>query len=135
MHWGKHHRTYVTNLNNQIKDKPLANKTLHEVTAGEAVFLDMDCHSSLVVVARQSSDTCAHPQIILDSWNSGSPTPEFNNAGQVFNHDFYWESMAPNGGGARYSQAGLGVDQGERHGKQHGTTCGCALAQASPRAS
>ena len=32
MHWGKHHRTYVTNLNNQIKDKPMANKTLHEVT-------------------------------------------------------------------------------------------------------
>ena len=33
VHWGKHHRTYVTNLNNQIKDKPLANKTLHEVTS------------------------------------------------------------------------------------------------------
>ena len=30
-HWGKHHRSYVTNLNNQIKDKPLANKTLEEV--------------------------------------------------------------------------------------------------------
>jgi Fe-Mn family superoxide dismutase len=23
----------------------------------------------------------------------------FNNAGQVFNHDFYWKSMKPNGGG------------------------------------
>lgn len=32
VHWGKHHRTYVTNLNNQIKDKPLANKALPEVT-------------------------------------------------------------------------------------------------------
>ena len=42
----------------------------------------------------------AQPQIIHESWNNGSPTPEFNNAGQVFNHDFYWESMAPNGGGA-----------------------------------
>jgi len=31
VHWGKHHRAYVTNLNNQIKDKPLANKTLEEV--------------------------------------------------------------------------------------------------------
>ena len=30
-HWGKHHRSYVTNLNAQIKDKPLANKTLEEV--------------------------------------------------------------------------------------------------------
>ncbi|KAK9842274.1 hypothetical protein WJX81_004068 [Elliptochloris bilobata] len=67
VHWGKHHRTYVTNLNNQIKDKPMANKTLNE--------------------------------LIVEAWNSGSPTPEFNNAGQVFNHDFYWESMCPNGGG------------------------------------
>jgi len=40
-------------------------------------------------------------QIITESWNSGKPTPEFNNAGQIFNHEFYWESMAPNGGGAR----------------------------------
>lgn len=31
VHWGKHHRTYVTNLNNQLKDKPLANKPLKEV--------------------------------------------------------------------------------------------------------
>src|SRR5690606_32568388 len=23
----------------------------------------------------------------------------FNNAAQVFNHDFFWESLAPNGGG------------------------------------
>ncbi|CAL8470691.1 g10233 [Coccomyxa elongata] len=63
VHWGKHHRAYVTNLNNQIKDKPLANKTLEE--------------------------------IIVETYNSGSPTPEFNNAGQVFNHDFYWESISP----------------------------------------
>lgn len=33
VHWGKHHRTYVTNLNNQLKDKPLANKALEEVCA------------------------------------------------------------------------------------------------------
>ena len=31
VHWGKHHRTYVNNLNGQIKDKPLANKALEEV--------------------------------------------------------------------------------------------------------
>ncbi|CAL5220377.1 g2382 [Coccomyxa viridis] len=63
VHWGKHHRTYVTNLNNQLKDKPLANKNLEE--------------------------------IIVETYNNGSPTPEFNNAGQIFNHDFYWESLSP----------------------------------------
>jgi hypothetical protein len=31
----------------------------------------------------------------VETYNNGSPTPEFNNAGQVFNHDFYWESISP----------------------------------------
>ncbi|KAK9820021.1 hypothetical protein WJX72_005216 [[Myrmecia] bisecta] len=30
-HWGKHHRTYVTNLNNQIKGTDLEKKSLEEV--------------------------------------------------------------------------------------------------------
>lgn len=36
-------------------------------------------------------------EIIVKTWNNGKPTPEFNNAGQVFNHDFYWESITPKG--------------------------------------
>ena len=39
-------------------------------------------------------------EIVLASWNKGSPTPVFNNAAQVWNHTFFWESMKPNGGGA-----------------------------------
>eukprot|EP00210_Caulerpa_lentillifera_P003596 g3431.t1 len=66
-HWGKHHRAYVTNLNNQINDTELADKSLEE--------------------------------IILVSWNNGSPTPLFNNAAQVWNHDFFWLCMKPGGGG------------------------------------
>ncbi|MBS1150564.1 MAG: Superoxide dismutase [Myxococcaceae bacterium] len=30
---------------------------------------------------------------------SATPGPMFNNAAQVWNHDFYWTSMKPNGGG------------------------------------
>ena len=39
-------------------------------------------------------------EIVLSSWNKGSPSPVFNNAAQVWNHTFFWESMKPNGGGA-----------------------------------
>ncbi|GFH12749.1 superoxide dismutase [Haematococcus lacustris] len=67
-HWGKHHKTYVDNLNKQIAGKDWENKELEE--------------------------------IVLASWNNGSPTPEFNNAAQIWNHTFFWESMKPNGGGA-----------------------------------
>ncbi|KAG2501256.1 hypothetical protein HYH03_001063 [Edaphochlamys debaryana] len=67
-HWGKHHRTYVDNMNKQIAGTPLEGKSLEE--------------------------------IVVASWNNGTPSPVFNNAAQVWNHTFFWESMKPNGGGA-----------------------------------
>ena len=39
-------------------------------------------------------------QVVVESWNNGSPTPEFNNAAQAWNHTFYWESMSPSPTGA-----------------------------------
>lgn len=46
-----------------------------------------------------------HVQIIVETYNNGSPTPEFNNAGQIFNHDFYWESISPEKRKAPHSKA------------------------------
>ncbi|KAM7272129.1 hypothetical protein ACFE04_031343 [Oxalis oulophora] len=37
-------------------------------------------------------------QLVKATYNNGSPLPEFNNAAQVWNHDFFWESMQPGGG-------------------------------------
>lgn len=62
-HHGKHHQTYVTNLNKLVEG------TEHENASLEDVILAAD---------------------------GGL----FNNAAQVWNHTFYWSSMAPNGGGA-----------------------------------
>ena len=62
-HYGKHHQTYVTNLNN------LTAGTEHENSSLEDVIMAAD-------------------------------GPLFNNAAQIWNHTFYWNSMAPNGGGA-----------------------------------
>jgi Fe-Mn family superoxide dismutase len=66
-HYGKHHQAYVTNLNNLLKDSPLAAKSLEEV--------------------------------IMDSAKDTAKAGIFNNAAQVWNHTFYWNSMKPNGGG------------------------------------
>jgi Fe-Mn family superoxide dismutase len=66
-HYGKHHKTYVDNLNNLIKGTDLEGRSLEEVvmaTAGKA-----------------------------------DKVPHFNNAAQIWNHDFYWKSMKANGGG------------------------------------
>jgi Fe-Mn family superoxide dismutase len=38
-------------------------------------------------------------QIVKATWNGGSPSPEFNNAAQSWNHKFFWHSMKPGGGG------------------------------------
>ena len=39
-------------------------------------------------------------EIILASAGDASKAGVFNNAAQIWNHTFYWHSMAPNGGGA-----------------------------------
>lgn len=77
-HWGKHHRAYVDNLNNQIKGTEFENKSLEE--------------------------------IVLGSWNNGKPNPMFNNAAQVWNHTFFWESMKPNGGGKPTGEVAKAID-------------------------
>jgi Fe-Mn family superoxide dismutase len=62
IHHGKHHQTYVDNLNKLIPGTEFAEQPLE--------------------------------QIILKAQG-----PIFNNAAQVWNHTFYWQSMKPKGGG------------------------------------
>ncbi|KAK3403696.1 hypothetical protein EUGRSUZ_K00110 [Eucalyptus grandis] len=37
--------------------------------------------------------------IVIQTYNDGDLLPPFNNAAQIWNHDFFWESMKPGGGG------------------------------------
>jgi len=62
-HYGKHHQTYVTNLNNLIVGSEFEQASLEEIV-------------------KKSSGGI------------------FNNAAQIWNHTFYWNSLSPNGGGA-----------------------------------
>ena len=50
-------------------------------------------------IAGTALENATLEQIVLESWNGGSPTPAFNNAAQIWNHTFFWESIKPNGGG------------------------------------
>jgi len=66
-HYGKHHKTYVDNLNNLVKGTDYENASLEKIineTAGKADKAGL-----------------------------------FNNAAQIWNHTFYWNSMKPAGGG------------------------------------
>jgi len=72
-HYGKHHQTYVTNLNNLVKGTEFAELGLEDIV-------------------RKSSAGI------------------FNNAAQVWNHTFFWHSLAPGGGGAPSGALAAAID-------------------------
>ena len=74
-HYGKHHQTYVTNLNKLTEGTEHADASLEEVIAAA---------------------------------ESGSGL--FNNAAQVWNHTFYWNCMAPGGGGTPSGDLGEAIN-------------------------
>ena len=96
-HWGKHHRGYVTTLNGQIKDKPLDSKSLEEVP-GRLCHTGTTYRIGKLTCLTVASTDVSGLQIVLATWNDGSPTPEFNPAAQIWNHEFFWDGMSPNGG-------------------------------------
>jgi Fe-Mn family superoxide dismutase len=72
IHHGKHHQTYVTNLNKALESAPdLANKTIEELLA------------NFCAIVPESIRTAVR-----------------NNGGGHVNHSMFWEIMGPNAGGA-----------------------------------
>jgi len=67
-HYGKHHKTYVDNLNKLIANTEFEGQSLEK--------------------------------IVLATAGKADRAGIFNNAAQVWNHTFYWNSMTPKGGGA-----------------------------------
>lgn len=66
-HYGKHHKTYVDNLNKLVAGTQLADLSLEKIIAATAGQADK--------------------------------AGVFNNAAQIWNHTFYWNSLSPKGGG------------------------------------
>lgn len=67
-HYGKHHKAYVDTLNTLVPGTKYADMKLEEI-----------------VVATAGKDGADEKKL-------------FNNAGQVWNHDFYWRSLSPKAG-------------------------------------
>jgi Fe-Mn family superoxide dismutase len=70
-HHEKHHATYVKKLNELIAGTKYAGSDLESIVRATARGQGPDAKAQKI----------------------------FNNAAQVWNHDFFWESLAPNGGG------------------------------------
>lgn len=67
LHYERHHRTYVDNLNRLVAGTDLEGSSLEAIIAATA---DQPAKAGI-----------------------------FNNAAQAWNHDFYWRSLTPKGGG------------------------------------
>jgi Fe-Mn family superoxide dismutase len=81
IHHGKHHGTYVTNLNNALKSAPeLANKTVEELLV---------------------NNCAAVPESIR--------TAVRNNGGGHANHSLFWQIMGPNRGGEPTGKLGEAI--------------------------
>lgn len=66
-HYGKHHKTYVENLNKLITGTEFSDLTLQEIVSATT--------------------------------NQTDKVGIYNNAAQIWNHTFYWNSLSPKGGG------------------------------------
>jgi len=71
-HYGKHHQTYVDNLNKMLPGTEFADADL---------------------------------ETIIKKSQGGM----FNNAAQIWNHTFYWNSLSPNGGGEPKGKLGEAI--------------------------
>lgn len=80
IHHGKHHATYVTNLNNAISGTDLESKSIDDLIA------DLD----------------AVPENIRGAVR--------NNGGGHANHSLFWTVMGPNGGGAPSGELAAAID-------------------------
>jgi Fe-Mn family superoxide dismutase len=81
-HYGKHHRAYVDKLNSLIAGTAMADKSLEEIIKTSAAG-------------------------VLGNTSQGI----FNNAAQVWNHSFYWNSLLPEGGGAPTGLIEVAIDR------------------------
>jgi Fe-Mn family superoxide dismutase len=81
IHYNKHHRGYVAKLNELVANTPLEKKTLEELIHDMA------------------------------GQRGQRPKKIFNNAAQVWNHTFFWESMKPKAEGRPNEQIAAMIDR------------------------
>ncbi len=69
-------------------------------------------HNTYVTKLNGLIEGTPHEKAPLEEIVRNSSGGAFNNAAQVWNHTFYWNSMSPNGGGAPSGELAKAIDAG-----------------------
>lgn len=80
VHYEKHHTAYTTNLNNALDGTDFANKSIEEILKN------------------------------LDALPADKQAAVRNNGGGFYNHNLFWETMSPNGGGLPTGDLAAAID-------------------------
>lgn len=101
----------------KLPDLPFAQDALEpHISANTLSFHHGKHHNAYVtnlnkMIAGTDLEGKSLEEIILTVNGDASKSGVFNNAAQVWNHTFYWNSMSPNGGGKPSGKIGDAIDR------------------------
>ncbi|NNC36562.1 MAG: superoxide dismutase [Acidimicrobiales bacterium] len=101
----------------ELPDLPFAQDALEpHISANTLSFHHGKHHNAYVtnlnkMIAGTDLEGKSLEEIILTVNGDASKMGVFNNAAQVWNHTFYWNSMSPNGGGKPSGKIGEAIDR------------------------
>ncbi|XP_057851546.2 superoxide dismutase [Fe], chloroplastic isoform X2 [Cryptomeria japonica] len=108
VHWGKHHRGYLDNLNKQIEGTTLQGYTLEElikVTYNNGNPMPAFSNAAQLILSRDLVTLLIwiHNSLLKMIWKrhkrfGTDMETQLKDWKQVWNHDFFWECMEPGGG-------------------------------------
>src|SRR5688572_27397505 len=99
-----------------LPELPYAKDALAPVVSAETIEYHYGKHHQAYVnnlnnlVPGTKYENQSLEDIVKASHGQASETPIFNNAAQVWNHTFYWHSLAPKAGGAPTGAIAAAID-------------------------
>ena len=96
----------------QLPDLPYARDALSPRISEETINYHYGKHhAGYVSKVNAAIEGSAHDKLSLEEIIRSSEGGLFNNAAQVWNHTFYWNSMSPNGGGQPSGELATAIDE------------------------
>ena len=101
----------------KLPELPYAKDALAPVISAETIEYHHGKHHAAYVnklnelIAGKPLEGLPLEEVIKKTWKQTNEVPVFNNAAQVWNHTFYWNCLAPKGGGEPTGAVAQAIDK------------------------